>query len=41
MTYQIVLTKADQVRPAELAARIDRSDSAALARRPAALPGRC
>lgn len=37
VSYQIVLTKADQVKPAELSARITEL-SAALAKRPAAFP---
>jgi GTP-binding protein len=37
VSYQIVLTKADQVKPAELAARIAET-AAALAKRPAAYP---
>ena len=37
VSYQIVLTKADQVKPAELAARIAETQ-AALAKRPAAYP---
>jgi GTP-binding protein len=37
VSYQVVLTKADQVKPAELAARIDET-KAALAKHPAAFP---
>jgi GTP-binding protein len=37
VSYQVVLTKADQVKPAELAARIAEAE-AALARHPAAFP---
>ena len=37
VSYQIVLTKADQVKPAELEARIAET-AAALAKRPAAYP---
>ena len=37
VSYQVVLTKADQVKPAELAARVAET-AAALAKRPAAFP---
>ena len=37
VSYQVVLTKVDQVKPAELAARIAET-AAALAKRPAAFP---
>jgi GTP-binding protein len=37
VSYQVVLTKSDQVKPAELAARIE-ATKAALAKRPAAYP---
>jgi GTP-binding protein len=37
VSYQLVLTKADQIKPAELAARIAETE-AALAKHPAAFP---